>query len=154
MSNPYIKNPKSSKEPLILRVPIHDFDSGSHMEQELIPYEQCYARIPNLTQEGFTHHVALVYKDGNGNIFSIAAMQHQGTLKETKENYDAFQKQSTESLLDSKQAGSSEEVRDGQRGGGESTRPSAPDKSKTTKTTHNTTPTTEQLKWHPHSVHT
>lgn len=153
MTNPYIKSPKSKKEPLIIRFPIHDFESGAHMEQELIPYEACMARIPNLTQEGFTHHVALVYKDGNGNVYSTAMMQHNGMLKETQENYNAIQIKGSASLLSDKQTGSSEEVRPGQRESGGLTGQGEPKIPQKTQETQIPTPTTEKLKWQQKPQH-
>lgn len=109
MDNPYLtKSEGKSQAPLILRVPMHDFESGEHMEAELLPEEMCFARIENKSQPtGYTHHVALVYKNSKEEVFSLTMAQHHGEMKpgtleelhkkgqeiEEKDNMPEFRKQ-------------------------------------------------------------
>lgn len=79
---------KPTKEPMILRIPLHNFTDAKNMEDALLPFEACFARIPNIKQEGFKEHVAFVYKDGDGKVYSTAMVQHHGVLKDTPENRD------------------------------------------------------------------
>lgn len=52
--------------------------------------ELLVARIPNPRPAGFTHDVALVYKDDQDRVYSIQLMQHHGELKDTPENMEFF----------------------------------------------------------------
>jgi len=63
-----------------------DFSNGKAMERDMQKGEICVARIPNTEPLGFTHHVAIVYKDDLGYVYSVGMNQHHGELKDTKEN--------------------------------------------------------------------
>lgn len=79
--NPYLKKKSQSLAPLIFRVPMHDFESGEQVDADLLPEEMCVARIPNSQDLGYTHHVALVYKSLDGEVFSMTLAQHDGDVK-------------------------------------------------------------------------
>jgi len=79
--NPYNKKKLESKAPMILRVPMHDFDSPEQVDTELLPEELCIARMPNSKPLGYVDHVALVYKSLEGEVFSLTMAQHHGELK-------------------------------------------------------------------------
>lgn len=83
-NNPYFNKKKGGVEtPLMLKVPLYDFNNNVQVETDLLPEELCIARIPNTTSKtGYTHHVAIVYKDSIGDIYSIPMVQHHGELKE------------------------------------------------------------------------
>lgn len=90
--NPYLKKPKTPD--IVHYCELHDFTTNASIEKELLPGEMCFARIPNTSPLGMTHHVAMVFKDrASGDIFSIPAIQHHGVLKDTKENRDALDEQ-------------------------------------------------------------
>jgi len=85
--NPYLTTKRGGPNaPLLLRVPVHDFESNHEMEEQLLPYELLVARIRNPNPTGFTHNVGLVYKDDLNRVHSIMFMQHHGELKDTPEN--------------------------------------------------------------------
>jgi len=91
-----VSQPKSDeKAPMLAKLPIYNFSSNAAMEQELMRYETCFAVIPNNEPTGFENHAALVFKDGDDNVYSIPAYQHNGKLKNTKENMNAIQEQGT-----------------------------------------------------------
>jgi hypothetical protein len=82
MSNPYLNKKRPSEAPPILRVPMHDFESGEAVETDLLPEELCICRIPNITSDlGYTHHVALTYKSKEGEVMSLTMAQHHGETK-------------------------------------------------------------------------
>jgi len=95
-NNPFLNKPKLG--PLVLKAPMYDFKDGAEMEAELLSEELCVARIPNTTAEiGYTHHVALVYKNEVGDVFSTTMAQHNGVLKEgTAEHFAAEDKKEQE----------------------------------------------------------
>jgi len=87
-ANPYLKKPEDKpKVPLVMRLPMYDFEDGHTMEAQLLLGECCFARMKNTKPTGFSHHVALVYKDEEGKVYSIGAVQHNGELKDTLENH-------------------------------------------------------------------
>ena len=90
--NPYLKKPVTTSQPILSRVPIHDFPDPYTMERDMLPFELVVARIPNTKPTGFTHHVALVYKDDMDRVYSLQLLQHHGELKETPENKEFLQK--------------------------------------------------------------
>jgi len=102
----------------IHKATLYDFSSNSGMEKDLMPGEWCFARIPNVSPKGFTHVVALVFKDKYGDIFSIPAQQHHGEMQDTKENRDAIQEQSTNGVPLRERAGSGPEIREGEQKSG------------------------------------
>lgn len=87
--------PKNNKgvAPLISSIPMYDFDSAEHMRKEMVHGEFIIGRIPNTNPKGFEYHVALVSKDKEGNMHSVAMMQHNGILKDTPENHDLLHPQ-------------------------------------------------------------
>lgn len=91
-NNPYLKKKPQIETPLMLKVPMYEFDNPKHVEAEMLEEELCIARIPNTTSPtGYTHHVALVYKDKQGDVYSMAMVQHHGELKDgTEEVATAF----------------------------------------------------------------
>lgn len=82
--NPYLRdrNRLNTGSPLLLKAPLYDFDSAEKAESELLPEELCIARIPNTKPHGFTHHVALLYKDEYGDVYSVGMAQHNGEIKD------------------------------------------------------------------------
>lgn len=94
--NPYLQKRPGKVDgagmPLLVKLPIHDFRDAHHLEAELLRYEQVIARIPNPRATGFTHNVALVYKDDMDRVYSLQMMQHHGVLKDTPENAELFAK--------------------------------------------------------------
>lgn len=88
--NPYMNQgyhkKNQSKAPLIFRLPIHDFEDARDLENSLLPFECCVARIRNPRPTGFTHDVAIVYKDDLDRVYSLQMYQHHGELKDTLEN--------------------------------------------------------------------
>jgi len=106
------------KPPLFSKIPIEDFESAHDMEQGLLAYELLVARRPNHSNLGFTHHVALVYKDGDGCVYSCAMLPHSGVLKQTKENADVIQKQSTGRAPEAERTGSVRQVPERESEGG------------------------------------
>lgn len=118
MINPYKKDSEETKMPLMSTMTMFDFSSGGAMEDELQYGEMCVARIPNLSPTGFTHNVALVYKDIKGDVYSMGMMAHHGILKNTKENNDALQEQSTGGVSGGERTESVPEVQSGEQSGG------------------------------------
>lgn len=111
MGNPYEKEPKKGGQmPILSRLPVYEFSSAKAMEEELQPFETCIAKIPNHESTGYIEHVALVYKDGEDNVYSSVMMQHNGQLKEQ----DDVQEQSTNGTLEEEQSGSVREVQGGE----------------------------------------
>lgn len=82
MQNPYKQIKQGVNAPLILSVAMHDFLDAAAVESELVPEELCIARIPNTQPIGYIHHVALVYKNLEGEVFSLTMAQHHATLKD------------------------------------------------------------------------
>lgn len=110
-NNPYMKKKNAGGGTLhIWRIPMHDFDNAQQMERDLLEGEFTMARIPNTDKVGFTHHVAIAYKDKVGDVYTCAMMQHHGELKDTKENENAFQKQSSDEISVQPEARSGEGV--------------------------------------------
>jgi hypothetical protein len=116
--NPYKQKKEELQIPLASVMNMHDFSSAGAMEEELMNHEICVARIPNLLERGFTHNVALVFKDGEGDVYSLGLIQHHGQLKNTQENMDALQEQSTDVVPDGERTGSVPEVQGGEREAG------------------------------------
>lgn len=119
MNNPYKSTPKGLTKPLVSTMAMHDFSSGGAMEEELMPNEICVARIPNLLPTGFTHNVALVYKDDDSNVYSAAMLPHHGVLKNTEENRDVtVQIKSPRGVSEDQRTTGTQEVHEGSKTGG------------------------------------
>ena len=85
-NNPYLAKKPQIEAPLVLKVPMYDFKNAVQVETDLMEEELCIARIPNTTSEtGYINHTALVYKDKNGDVYSVVMVQHHGELKEGTE---------------------------------------------------------------------
>jgi hypothetical protein len=95
--NPYTKRiVKGDNGPVLARLPQHYFEDGAAMERELIKYELTMAMMPNTQPLGFPFHAALVYKDGEGKVYSCGFSQHHAILKDTPENQKALKPDSME----------------------------------------------------------
>ena len=80
--NPYMGKQSSKLAPFLLKVPLYNFKNPRDVEQSLETEELCIAKIPNSKDLGYTHIVAIVYKDNEGDVFSLPLVQHHGELKE------------------------------------------------------------------------
>ncbi len=143
MNNPY-KKVTPGKVPVIMRVPMFDFSSNTGMEEELENKELCIARIPNTIELGFTHHVALVYKDDKGDVYSISMVQHNGVLKDTKENRDAISVKIPDEIPVQSGTRSSGEIRKREQSSGDGHGESSPKSSENEEQSHNPLPQTSK----------
>ena len=96
MENPYLTKDKNkangSKVPVmpLMRIPTYEFKDNLQMENDLMRFELCVALKPNPRTKGFEKDAAIVYKDGEGNVYSVGLMQHNGVLKDTVENQETL----------------------------------------------------------------